>query len=600
MSSIHYAIEKRYGYATTITFALNAAGSDTRKTGATLAAGDFKINRHTGGVWSTGNPTTTTPTEIGTTGIYALPLTATELTPDDLQYPIIVACHDVAGAEWDDVDIHIRVTRLLDTNFRANVGGWNDAAVNALISGRVDSNAQVVGDKTGFTLTTGEHTQVASDVLDATTAAHVTAGTIGKAISDASGAGNPWDMVRASHTTAGTFGEGVASVQGNVTGSTASVVGAVGSVTGNVGGNIVGNIVGNILGTVADSAGVTTLLSRLTATRATYIDLLNTYLNYSILALKSIVDAIKTKTDNLPTDPASETSVETAITTAQSAILVDTGLIKAKTNNLPSSPAAVGSQMDLVNAPNATAISAIQSGLALASNLTTLMNRVGAWTGSGRNTILGALQALFRKDVDATVPTDINTNLGSGVGTADNTTDSTEAIADAIAAISGGAAPSAQTVADAVWDTLRSAHTISGSFGQGVASVQGNVTGSVASVSGNVGGNLNGNVQGNVVGSVASVVGNVSGTVQDSSGVTTLLTRLSATRTGYLDALAGWSGTILNAFKALARKDATASTDIGGTHNPATDSEEALSETLATFAPSATITENISISELNP
>ena len=37
--------------------------------------------------------------------------------------------------------------------------------------------------------------------------------------------------------------------------------------------------------------------------------------------------------------------------------------IIAKTNLIPASPAAVGSQMDLVNAPNATAITAIQSGL---------------------------------------------------------------------------------------------------------------------------------------------------------------------------------------------------------------------------------------------
>jgi len=37
--------------------------------------------------------------------------------------------------------------------------------------------------------------------------------------------------------------------------------------------------------------------------------------------------------------------------------------IKAKTDNLPASPAAVGSQMDLVNAPNATAVTALQSGL---------------------------------------------------------------------------------------------------------------------------------------------------------------------------------------------------------------------------------------------
>lgn len=41
--------------------------------------------------------------------------------------------------------------------------------------------------------------------------------------------------------------------------------------------------------------------------------------------------------------------------------------IKAKTDNLPASPAAVGSQMDLVDAPNATAVTAIQSGLSTLS-----------------------------------------------------------------------------------------------------------------------------------------------------------------------------------------------------------------------------------------
>ena len=51
----------------------------------------------------------------------------------------------------------------------------------------------------------------------------------------------------------------------------------------------------------------------------------------------------------------------------------------------------------------------------------------------------------------------------------------------------------------------RSSHVTAGTFGQGVASVQGNITGSVASVSGNVGGN--------VVGSVGSVTGNVGGSV---------------------------------------------------------------------------------------
>jgi hypothetical protein len=63
--------------------------------------------------------------------------------------------------------------------------------------------------------------------------------------------------------------------------------------------------------------------------------------------------------------------------------------------------------------------------------------------------------------------------------TFDNTTDSLEAIADM-------SAPSAAVIADAVWDELRTGHTTGGSFGEGVASVQGNVTGSVASVTGSV------------------------------------------------------------------------------------------------------------------
>ena len=45
-----------------------------------------------------------------------------------------------------------------------------------------------------------------------------------------------------------------------------------------------------------------------------------------------------------------------------------------------------------------------------------------------------------------------------------------------------------------MWDQARAGHVIPGSFGEGVASVQGNVTGSTASVTGNVGGNVNGSV----------------------------------------------------------------------------------------------------------
>jgi hypothetical protein len=103
----------KQGVAASIVFPLLEAGSATRKSGATLAAGDFKICRHTGGAWDIRNPTTAVPTEIGTTGLYELPMTAAELIPDDQKYPVIIACHDAAGAQWDDQAI---VIRLFDTN----------------------------------------------------------------------------------------------------------------------------------------------------------------------------------------------------------------------------------------------------------------------------------------------------------------------------------------------------------------------------------------------------------------------------------------------------------------------------------------------------
>lgn len=103
----------KQGIAASIIFPLLETGSATRKTGATLAAGDFKVCRHTGGTWNVSNPTTATPTEIGSTGLYELPLTATELTPDDQKYPILIACHDAAGAQWDDQAI---IIRLFDRN----------------------------------------------------------------------------------------------------------------------------------------------------------------------------------------------------------------------------------------------------------------------------------------------------------------------------------------------------------------------------------------------------------------------------------------------------------------------------------------------------
>lgn len=87
---------------------------------------------------------------------------------------------------------------------------------------------------------------------------------------------------------------------------------------------------------------------------------------------------------------------------------------------------------------------------------------------------VGAMQAAALADF---FDTDSGTNYAAAVAgsvvkeTADN---------------AGGASLTEAGIADAVWDEARSGHVAAGSFGEGVASVQGNVTGSVASVTNKV------------------------------------------------------------------------------------------------------------------
>ena len=95
------------------------------------------------------------------------------------------------------------------------------------------------------------------------------------------------------------------------------------------------------------------------------------------------------------------------------------------------------------------------------------------------------------------------------------------------------AADTAADIADAVWDEARAGHVTAGSFGEGVASVQGSVTGSVASVTATVSANavqISGDTAAadnaeaffdgtgyagtnNVIPSVTTVTGNVNGNV---------------------------------------------------------------------------------------
>jgi len=57
----------------------------------------------------------------------------------------------------------------------------------------------------------------------------------------------------------------------------------------------------------------------------------------------TVVDAVKAKTDNLPTDPADDSDIDAQLATIDTVV----DAIKLKTDNLPASPAAVGSEMAL-------------------------------------------------------------------------------------------------------------------------------------------------------------------------------------------------------------------------------------------------------------
>lgn len=120
----------------------------------------------------------------------------------------------------------------IDGSGRVDLGKWIGTAPNALISGRVDSNAQVVGDKTGYSLTQSFPTNFSSMAI--TGGGAVTVGTNNDKTGYALTTGEEdaivdkvWDELRSGHITSGTFGQGVASVQGNVTGSVASVTAGV-------------------------------------------------------------------------------------------------------------------------------------------------------------------------------------------------------------------------------------------------------------------------------------------------------------------------------------------------------------------------------------
>lgn len=127
---------------------------------------------------------------------------------------------------------------------------------------------------------------------------------------------------------------------------------------------------------------------------------------------------------------------------------------KADVGGLATAAALATAQADL-DAPDQ--YKADVSALATAANQTTILNRIGAITGAGVNTILGFFKALLNKA--AGTPSDIG-------GTFTPAADSTEAISEAVATID------VSGVADQVWNEATADHQAAGSAGKALTDAQ--------------------------------------------------------------------------------------------------------------------------------
>jgi len=284
--------------------------------------------------------------------------------------------------------------------------------------------------------------------------------------------------------------------------------GAVASVTGDVGGKVLGGGAGSITG-VGVNANTTQIESgdATDAINAAVDDALNTAVPGSPTA-DSINERIKTLDDNYTSTKAGY--IDTTISSrsdfdeSSNQVIVATnndktgyGLADGAITNAKIATDAIGSDEIA-----ASAITEIQSGLATSANQTTILNRIGAFTGNGVNTILGFFKALFSKD--ASTPSDVG-------GTFSATTDSTDAIRDR---------------GDTAW--------ITGSGGSGGDATAANQTTILANIA-----TVDGLVDTLIERITAQRATNLDelGSANIPTDIDTLLSRLSAARAGYLDEL---------------------------------------------------------------
>jgi hypothetical protein len=258
--------------ATAFKFSLSLfARSDNQiKITPTLAAGDVKVSKDFG---ATANISTLPSEAPASSGILTVDLSGTEMTADI----VTVIFRDAAGAEWNDVAVHIATTarQVDDLAFPTTSG----RAIDVSAGGEVGLDWANIGSPTTAVNLSGTNIDV--------------------------------DQIVAS----------VSGAVGSVTGAVGSVTGAVGSVTGAVGS--------------VGAGGITASSFAANAITAAKLDPDVTTELQAGLATSAAVATLQTSVDDLPTNA----ELTTALGTADDAVLAQIALVKAQTDLLPSDPA---------------------------------------------------------------------------------------------------------------------------------------------------------------------------------------------------------------------------------------------------------------------
>lgn len=322
----------------------------------------------------------------------------------------------------------------------------------ALVSGRMDASvgAMAANTLTASALATDAVDEIVDAVWDEATSGHTTAGTTGKALTDAGSAGDPWGTAVPGAYSAGTAGYILgtnldATVSSRSTVTTGGIADAVWDEA--LSGHLSAGSTGEALN-AAGGAGdpwVTSLPGSYSAGQAGYIVGTNLNATVSSRASQTSADAIETDTQDIQ-------------------------------SRLPAA---------LVSGRMAADMIALSGDTVAADNLE------AAADGTGYNLGGGSIVAASVTGAVGSVTGNVGGNV---VGSVASVTGAVGSVTGAVGSVTGNVGG----------NVVGSVASVTGAVGSVTGNVGGNVVGSVASVTGAVG-SVTGNVGGNVTGSIGSL-----------------------------------------------------------------------------------------------